>query len=148
MKKPIIATVATGMLLSALAMLPLSALALASAVLSAEQQAVHVLNRLAFGPKPGDVERFALSGVQRYIDAQLQPHSLAYPAALTERLASIDAANANANANASARAGDAVPVRHFGCPRQRRVDPQHRAAARHDGAAGYAAVRLPDAERL
>ena len=55
-----------------------------------------MLNRLAFGPKPGDVERGALTGVQRYIDAQLQPHSLAYPAALTERLASLDAANASA----------------------------------------------------
>ena len=83
---------AVGLLLSALAM----ASASAATALSAEQQAAHVLNRLAFGPKPGDIERVAQTGVQRYIDAQLKPQSLAYPAALTERLAALDAANASA----------------------------------------------------
>ena len=83
---------AVGLLLSALAM----ASASAATALSAEQQAAHVLNRLAFGPKPGDIELVAQTGVQRYIDAQLKPQSLAYPAALTERLAALDAANASA----------------------------------------------------
>jgi len=86
---------AIGVLLSAFASLPASAGAGAGS-LSAEQQAAHVLNRLAFGPKPGDIERVAQTGVQRYIDAQLKPQSLAYPTALTERLAALAAANASA----------------------------------------------------
>ena len=62
----------------------------------AEQQAVHVLNRLAFGPRPGDIERVMQMGVQRYIDGQLNPEALAYPAALSERLASLDSPNRRA----------------------------------------------------
>ena len=54
---------------------------------------MHVLNRLAFGPRPGDIERVTQMGVQRYIDGQLNPETLAYPAALTERLAQLDSVN-------------------------------------------------------
>ena len=59
----------------------------------AAQQAAHVLNRLAFGPKPGDIERVTQMGVRRYIDEQLQPAALAYPAALSERLAALESVN-------------------------------------------------------
>lgn len=65
---------------------------------SAGQQAAHVLNRLAFGPKPGDIERVTQMGVRRYIDEQLHPEALAYPAALTERLAALESANRPAGA--------------------------------------------------
>src|SRR5206468_439082 len=34
---------------------------------------VHVLNRIAFGPRPGDVERIHAVGLQKYIDEQLHP---------------------------------------------------------------------------
>src|SRR5262245_61671444 len=34
---------------------------------------VHVLNRLGFGPAPGDLERVRRTGLQSYIDQQLQP---------------------------------------------------------------------------
>jgi uncharacterized protein (DUF1800 family) len=34
---------------------------------------VHVLNRLGFGPRPGDVERVRLMGLAAYIEQQLQP---------------------------------------------------------------------------
>jgi uncharacterized protein (DUF1800 family) len=64
--------------------------------LSPEQQAVHVLNRLAFGPKPGDIERVTQMGVQRYIDSQLSAQPPTYPAALSERLGALDAANRSA----------------------------------------------------
>jgi uncharacterized protein (DUF1800 family) len=99
MRKPIFAVAAIGMLLSAAAVLPAGAVLSAPTAatgLTAEQQAAHVLNRLAFGPKPGDIERVAQTGVQAYIEAQLHPQSLAYPAALTERLAALEAANAKA----------------------------------------------------
>jgi uncharacterized protein (DUF1800 family) len=57
-----------------------------AAPLAPEQQAVHVLNRLAFGPRPGDVERVQHMGVQRYIDEQLHPETIPMPEALTARL--------------------------------------------------------------
>jgi uncharacterized protein (DUF1800 family) len=38
---------------------------------------VHVLNRIAFGPRAGDVERVRAMGVDRYIDQQLHPERLA-----------------------------------------------------------------------
>jgi uncharacterized protein (DUF1800 family) len=37
---------------------------------------VHVLNRVAFGPAPGDVERVRRMGLQRYLDEQLRPETL------------------------------------------------------------------------
>jgi uncharacterized protein (DUF1800 family) len=38
-----------------------------------EQAVLHVLNRIAFGPRPGDVERVEKMGLQQYIDGQLHP---------------------------------------------------------------------------
>ncbi len=38
-----------------------------------EQRVVHVLNRLAFGARPGDVERVRKLGVEAYIEQQLNP---------------------------------------------------------------------------
>jgi uncharacterized protein (DUF1800 family) len=64
--------------------------ALQAAPLAPGQQAVHVLNRLAFGPRPGDVERVQRMGVQQYIDEQLHPESIALPPALSARLASLE----------------------------------------------------------
>ncbi|MDB5959177.1 MAG: hypothetical protein JWP59_471 [Massilia sp.] len=64
--------------------------------LTPEQQAVHVLNRVAFGPKPGDIERVSKMGVQNYLDEQLRPETLAYPPQLSERLAGLAAPNRTA----------------------------------------------------
>jgi uncharacterized protein (DUF1800 family) len=38
-----------------------------------DEAIVHVLNRVAFGPRPGDVERVRTLGTDRYIDQQLHP---------------------------------------------------------------------------
>ncbi len=45
---------------------------------SADQQkrAVHALNRLAFGPRPGDVQRVMAMGVDHWIDQQLHPERI------------------------------------------------------------------------
>ena len=40
---------------------------------TADQQVVHLLNRLAFGPRPGDVERVRAIGVDAWIEQQLHP---------------------------------------------------------------------------
>jgi uncharacterized protein (DUF1800 family) len=45
-----------------------------------DQAIVHVLNRVAFGPAPGDVDRVRAMGLQRYIDEQLRPERIADPA--------------------------------------------------------------------
>jgi uncharacterized protein (DUF1800 family) len=44
--------------------------------LTEEQRVVHVLNRLAFGARPGDVERVRRMGVERYIEQQLNPSKI------------------------------------------------------------------------
>jgi uncharacterized protein (DUF1800 family) len=43
---------------------------------TADQQVHHVLNRLAFGPRPGDVERVRTMGVDAWIESQLHPERL------------------------------------------------------------------------
>jgi uncharacterized protein DUF1800 len=50
------------------------------------KRAVHALNRLAFGPRPGEAERVAAMGVDKWIDLQLHPEKLDDPA-LEARLA-------------------------------------------------------------
>ena len=40
------------------------------------QKAVHALNRLTFGPRPGDVDRVAAMGVDKWIDQQLNPQKI------------------------------------------------------------------------
>jgi uncharacterized protein (DUF1800 family) len=52
--------------------------------------AVHVLNRLAFGPRPGDVERIQALGLKSYLDAQLHPEGTADDA-VEQRLATFKA---------------------------------------------------------
>lgn len=44
--------------------------------LSEEQRILHVLNRLGFGARPGDVERVRGVGLERYIEQQLFPEKI------------------------------------------------------------------------
>lgn len=46
---------------------------------TADQQVEHALNRLAFGPAPGEVARVRATGVDRWITLQLQPESIPDP---------------------------------------------------------------------
>src|SRR6185436_8544991 len=41
--------------------------------LTPRDSALHALNRLAYGPRPGDVPRVAAEGVMPWIDRQLSP---------------------------------------------------------------------------
>src|SRR6187397_1115738 len=41
--------------------------------LTDDQKIIHVLNRLGFGARPGDVEKVRTIGLQKYIDQQLNP---------------------------------------------------------------------------
>jgi uncharacterized protein (DUF1800 family) len=62
----------------------LCSLAIGAATLSgahdSDKTIAHVLNRVAFGARPGDLERLRAIGVARYIDDQLHPERLADPA--------------------------------------------------------------------
>ncbi len=44
--------------------------------LSVDEAILHALNRLAYGPRPGDVERIKQLGLARWIDQQLNPNSI------------------------------------------------------------------------
>ena len=44
--------------------------------LTPQDSAFHALNRLAYGPRPGDVQRVAAEGVMRWIDRQLSPDGI------------------------------------------------------------------------
>ena len=43
---------------------------------SEQKRAVHALNRLTFGPRPGDVQQVMAMGVDRWIDMQLHPEKI------------------------------------------------------------------------
>jgi len=44
--------------------------------LSADEAILHALNRLAYGPRPGDLERVRQMGLAKWIEQQLNPNSL------------------------------------------------------------------------
>jgi uncharacterized protein (DUF1800 family) len=53
--------------------------------LTEDEAIVHALNRLAYGPRPGDVERIRQMGLEKWIEQQLHPESIE-DQALNERL--------------------------------------------------------------
>ena len=55
---------------------PLAVGAQQPAPLTPRDSAAHALNRLAYGPRPGEIERVARAGVLRWIDAQLAPDKI------------------------------------------------------------------------
>ena len=57
------------------------------ALASDDTQALHLLNRLAFGPRPGDVARVEAMGVDSYIQQQLHPDSIPLPEGLKRAVA-------------------------------------------------------------
>ena len=46
------------------------------AELSVDEAILHTLNRLAYGPRPGQVERIKQTGLSKWIDQQLNPNSI------------------------------------------------------------------------
>ncbi len=56
--------------------LPAPRLVLPASPLSEDQQILHVLNRLGYGPRPGDIERVRQMGLARYIARQLDPAAI------------------------------------------------------------------------
>ncbi len=50
------------------------------------KQVLHALNRLTFGPRPGDVDRVRRLGIERWIQQQLQPPLIAENPVVEARL--------------------------------------------------------------
>ncbi|HEX6575465.1 MAG TPA: DUF1800 domain-containing protein [Gemmatimonadaceae bacterium] len=44
--------------------------------LAADQQIIHALNRLTFGPRPGDVQKVRAIGLDKWVDEQLHPERI------------------------------------------------------------------------
>jgi uncharacterized protein (DUF1800 family) len=61
-----------------------------------EPKILHVLNRLSYGIKAGDIDRVQSMGIDKYIQEQLNPDSIAESPALTERLAKLDTITSSA----------------------------------------------------
>jgi len=51
-----------------------------------DKQIIHVVNRLSFGPRPGDIQQVRLVGVDKWIDLQLHPERIAENPALAAKL--------------------------------------------------------------
>ncbi len=60
--------------------------------LTEEQQAIHVLNRLGFGPRLGDIEKVRAMGIETYIEQQLYPERIPDPV-VEAKLASFNSLN-------------------------------------------------------
>ena len=54
--------------------------------LNPDQQIVHALNRLTFGPRPGDVDEVRRVGLTKWIELQLHPERITENPVLAERL--------------------------------------------------------------
>jgi uncharacterized protein (DUF1800 family) len=55
-----------------------------------DKQAVHVLNRLTFGPRTGDFQQVRLLGVDKWIDQQLHPERIGESPVLLDKLKPLD----------------------------------------------------------
>jgi uncharacterized protein (DUF1800 family) len=58
--------------------------------LSKDEQVLHALDRLSFGPRTGDVEAVKRMGVKKWIDLQLHPEKIAENPALEAKLAPLE----------------------------------------------------------
>lgn len=76
-----------------LLLISVCALQTQAAAVTQDQQAMLVLNRLGYGPKPGDLERVKQMGIDNYIEQQLHPENIPLPPALSNRLAALDTIN-------------------------------------------------------
>lgn len=60
-----------------------------------DPKVLHIINRLSFGPRPGDVERVESIGVKRYIKEQLKPDSIPESPSLTNKLSQLQTLRLN-----------------------------------------------------
>lgn len=59
-----------------------------------KEQVIHIINRLSFGPRPGDIERVQAIGIWRYVSEQLNPELIPDPLS-NMRTPALDASRRN-----------------------------------------------------
>src|SRR5580704_2173026 len=84
--------------------------------LSKDQQVLHALDRLTFGPRPGDVEAVKKMGLKKWIDLQLHPERIPDNPELQARLQPLE----------SLRMSEAETVRRYPTPQMVRAVAQGR----------------------
>ncbi|MCP2729010.1 DUF1800 domain-containing protein [Limnofasciculus baicalensis] len=57
-----------------------------TATASDTAKVLHLLNRIGFGPLPGDIQRIQSTGIEAYIKSQLAPESIPLPPQLIQKL--------------------------------------------------------------
>lgn len=85
-----------------------------------EAEILHALNRLTYGPRPGEVERVKAIGLEKWIDAQLTPSRIDN-AMLDRRLARLESAESTTNAAEGADSPDQRMTRASGAQEKRRM---------------------------
>jgi uncharacterized protein (DUF1800 family) len=68
----------------------------AQAATPTDRKVLHALNRLSFGPAPGEIERTTNLGVERYIQQQLNPNDIPESQHLKMQLAQLETLNLSA----------------------------------------------------
>src|SRR6202171_2297151 len=58
--------------------------------LNKDQQILHALDRLSFGPRPGDLEKVRSLGLKKWVDLQLHPDGIKETPALESRIAPLE----------------------------------------------------------
>ncbi len=76
--------------------------------LSSDQQILHALDRLSFGPRPGDIEAVKNMGLSQWIDLQLHTERIPESAELARQVGPLSAPNL-------------IPVAQWGTPKQVRL---------------------------
>src|SRR5262249_54451687 len=124
--------------LAAAAALAMVAAPFASSRIADDEKTIdHVLNRIAFGPRPGDVERVRTIGVRAYIDQQLHPERIRDEAA-DARLARLSTLTMSSRQIAET----------FEIPQlQARQERKRESASGDTGAGSQAVMRDPERQR-
>ena len=99
-----------------------------------EQKALHALNRLTFGPRPGDVQAVQAMGLDRWIEQQLHPNSIPENPVLETKLVPFD----------TLRMSMAEMVRHYPTPQMVRAMVDGRQQFPSDADARYLLEKLID----
>lgn len=80
-------------IIACLFILGLGSISPAYALSVPDSKVVHLINRLSFGPTPGDLETVKQLGTEAYIQQQLHPESIPEPQALTTKLSQLEMLN-------------------------------------------------------
>src|SRR6478752_7367120 len=65
--------------------------------LTSDEKILQALNRLTFGPRPGDIEAVKAMGLKKWIDRQLHPERIAENPVLAAKLKTLDSLEMSGN---------------------------------------------------